>query len=94
MNNHRENEYPTALYLYLKPVLNQLKLFLYFQSDFVKRTIAMAINSLCECNLNFQMSSNNSEINLRSEMDKPSESIHFFFQTTLQFRFRWINGSD
>ena len=77
MNNHRENECPTALYLYVKPVLNQLKPFLYSQSDFVKRTIAMAINSLCECNLNFQMSSNNSEINLRSEMDKPSETIQF-----------------
>ena len=43
----------------------------------MKRTIAMAINSLSECNLNFQMSSNNSEINLRSEMDKQSETIQF-----------------
>ena len=77
MNNHRENECPTALYLNVKPVLNQLKPFLYSQSNFVKITIIMAINALCECNLNFQMSFNNSKINLRSEMDKPSETIQF-----------------
>ena len=80
INNHSANNRPGRVYNYTKRVLNILCLFLYSQSDFVKRTVAIAISSVSESNLSLFANSNKNEENCNSESIKLDEATHLASQ--------------